>query len=122
MIGPDKSRDPAAASLGRTLDKTEAVAAEVQRASDDLAVINTVLEQELPEQVQVGDVAQAIEHTSHLEKKLAQSAETLAEVNAALTQEIEKRIEATTERDENQAVIDKLTARQRPPRSAPAED
>ncbi|MBT2324263.1 hypothetical protein J7E62_18085 [Variovorax paradoxus] len=93
-----------AAPLDRTLDKTEAVAAEVQRASDDLAVINTVLEQELPEDVQVGDVAQAIEHTGQLEKRLAESAETLAEVNAALAQEIEKRKEAT--------------GKERPPRAA----
>jgi len=119
MIGANISRNQVPSSLDHTLDKTEAVAADVQRASDDLAVINTVLEQELPEEVQVGDVAQAIEHTGQLEKKLAQSAETLAQVNAALTQEIEKRIEATIERDENQAVIDKLTARQQPrPQSA----
>jgi hypothetical protein len=90
MTGQGKP-DRAAAPLDQALDKTEAVAAEVQRASDDLAVINTVLEQELPEEVQVGDVAQAIEHTGQLEKRLAESAETLAEVNAALAEEIEKR-------------------------------
>ncbi len=85
----------AAAQLDRTLGKTEAVAADVQRASEDLAVINTVLEQELPKDVQVGEVAQAIEHTGQLEKKLAASAQQLAEVNAALAHEIEKRNEAT---------------------------
>jgi hypothetical protein len=90
MTGQGKSDRPAA-PLDQTLDKTEAVAAEVQRASDELAVISTVLEQELPEEVQVGDIAQAIEHTGQLEKRLAESAETLAEVNAALAEEIEKR-------------------------------
>jgi hypothetical protein len=90
MTGQGKPARPAA-PLDQTLEKTEAVAAEVQRASDDLAVINTVLEQELPDDVQVGDVAQAIEHTGQLEKRLAESAETLAEVNAALAEEIEKR-------------------------------
>jgi hypothetical protein len=92
MAGQSKP-DRAAAPLDQALEKTEAVAAEVQRASDDLAVINTVLEQELPDEVQVGDVAQAIEHTGQLEKKLAESAETLAEVNATLAEEIEKRTE-----------------------------
>jgi hypothetical protein len=96
MAGQSKP-ERAAAALDQTLQKTEAVAAEVQRASDDLAVINTVLEQELPDEVQVGDVAQAIEHTGQLEKKLAESAETLAEVNATLAEEIEKR----TERERN---------------------
>ena len=98
-------------SLERTLEKTEAVAADVQRASDNLAVVNTVLEQELPDEVQVGEVAQAIEHTSQLEEKLARSAETLAEVNAALSEEIEKRLEITAQRDESQAQAEELKAR-----------
>ncbi|MEJ7687600.1 MAG: hypothetical protein WKG52_11740 [Variovorax sp.] len=72
------------------MDKTEAIAADVQRASEDLAVINTVLDQELPKDVQVGDVAQAIEHTGELEKKLADWAQQVAEVSAALAHEIEK--------------------------------
>lgn len=91
MTARSQSQKQAEPSLDQTLEKTETVAAEVQRAADDLAVVNTVLEQELPDDVQVGDVAQAIEHTGRLEKKLAQSAEALAEVNAALSQEIEKR-------------------------------
>ena len=98
-------------SLEQTLEKTEAVAADVQRASDNLAVVNTVLEQELPVEIQVGEVAQAIEHTSQLEEKLAKSAEKLAEVNAALSEEIEKRLEATAERDESQALAEKLKAK-----------
>ena len=92
MPGPS-TQDRATTPLDQTLEKTEAVAAEVQSASDNLAVINTVLEQELPDDVQVGDVAQAIEHTGQLEKKLAESAEALAEVSATLAQEIEKRTE-----------------------------
>ncbi|VTU28384.1 hypothetical protein [Variovorax sp. PBL-E5] len=121
MARPHTSRDRAPASLDQTLDKTEAVAADVQRASDNLAVINTVLEQELPDDIQVGEVAQAIEHAGQLEKKLAQSAETLAEVNAALTQEIERRVEVTAERDENQAMIDKLNTKARSSRGASTE-
>lgn len=94
MAGQSKSRNRAATALDQTLEKTETVAAEVQHASDNLAVINTVLEQELPDEVQVGDVAQAIERTGELEKKLAKSAEALAEANEALAKEIEKRAES----------------------------
>ena len=99
---------------GPTLDqaagKTGAVAADVQRASEDLLVINTVLEQELPDELQVGEVAQAIEHTGHLEKKLAESAESLAEVHAVLAQEVEKRKVVTAQRDASRALVDKLSA------------
>ena len=56
--------------------------------------MNTVLEQELPVEVLVGEVAQAIEHTGDLEMKLAKSAEQLAEVSAALAQQIGKRAAA----------------------------
>ena len=78
-------------TLDRTLAKNEKVAADVQGASDQLAVVATVLEQELPDSVQVGEVAQAIEHASQLEKQLARSAQALTEVNEALATEIERR-------------------------------
>lgn len=108
MAGQPQTSPRGTTSLDRTLQKSEQVAADVQRASDNLAVVNTVLEQELPAEVQVGEVAQAIEHTSQLEEKLARSAEKLAEVNAALSEEIEKRLEATAERDKSQALTEKL--------------
>ncbi len=110
MAGKQPTSPRGDTSLERTLEKTEAVAADVQRASDNLAVVNTVLEQELPEEMQVGEVAQAIEHTSQLEQKLAKSAETLAEVNAALNEEIEKRLEITAQRDESLAEAEELKA------------
>ncbi|MGJ7556401.1 hypothetical protein ACSFBX_16655 [Variovorax sp. RB2P76] len=111
MAGHSQTSPRGTTSLDHTLKKSEQVAADVQRASDNLAVVNTVLEQELPEEVQVGEVAQAIEHTSQLEEKLAKSAEKLAEVNAALSEEIEKRLEATAERDESLALAEKLKAK-----------
>jgi phage-related minor tail protein len=97
------------ALLDRTLEKTGKVAADVRRASHDLLVVNTVLEQELPEEVQVGEVAQAIAHTGELEKKLARSAEMLAQVNAALAKEIAKRVEVTEQLDQSQALVEKLS-------------
>ncbi|MDP9600822.1 hypothetical protein SAMN05518845_101418 [Variovorax sp. YR750] len=111
MAGKPQKPSRGTTPLDQTLEKSEQVAADVQRASDNLAVVNTVLEQELPEEVQVGEVAQAIEHTSQLEEKLAKSAEKLAEVNAALSEEIEKRLEVTAERDESQALAEKLKAK-----------
>ncbi|AGU49920.1 hypothetical protein VAPA_1c28240 [Variovorax paradoxus B4] len=111
MAGQPQTVPPGKTSLDKTLKKSEEVAADVQRASDNLAVVNTVLEQELPDEVQVGEVAQAIEQTGQLEEKLAKSAEKLAEVNAALSKEIEKRREVTAERDESQALAEELKAK-----------
>ncbi len=108
MAGQSNSQPEPRMPLEQTPAKTQAVAADVKRASEDLLVINTVLEQELPDELQVGEVAQAIEHTGQLEKKLAESAESLAEVHAALKVEIEKRKAVTAERDAKQALVDKL--------------
>ena len=56
--------------------------------------------------------ADSLKHElSQLEEKLAKSAEKLAEVNAALSEEIEKRLEVTAERDESQALAEKLKAK-----------
>ena len=99
------------AALGQTLKNNVAVAEDVQRAAHDLSIVNTVLEQELPEDVQTGEVAQAIAHTGEIEKKLAESAEKLAQVNAALAKEIEKRVEVTQQRDQSRAVARELLRR-----------
>lgn len=109
------SPNPSAAApepLQQALRQSEAVTAEVQHASDHLAVVGTVLEQNLPEEVQVGDVAQALNHTVELEKKLAASAETLAKVNAVLEDEIEKRSELSERLDEAHAMVEKLASGQ----------
>ncbi|MDP9901811.1 hypothetical protein [Variovorax ginsengisoli] len=94
--------------LHQTLAQNVEVAAQVQQASDDLSIVSTVLEQEIPDEIQVGDVAQAIAHTSELEKKLAQSAEKLTEVNEILSKEIKRRIEVTEQRDQSRALVEKL--------------
>ncbi len=85
---------PNAPRLQDTLDKTSAVTADIQSASSQVGVIGTVLAQELPDELQVGEVAQALGQTEELEHKLAESAETLADVTAALEHEIQKRREA----------------------------
>ncbi len=95
-------------SLHHTLVKNVEVAKEVQRASEDLSIVSTVLEQEIPDEIQVGDIAQAIAHTSELEKKLAESAEKLSQVNETLSREIKRRIEVTEQRDESRALVEKL--------------
>lgn len=78
--------DDATASLERTIDKAKEVAAEIRQAADHLAVVNTVLETQLPDHVQVGEVAQALDHSDAVEKQLNESAERLEEVNAELEQ------------------------------------
>jgi septal ring factor EnvC (AmiA/AmiB activator) len=90
-----------AAGLQGPLAKTEAVTAEIERASAHALVIGTVLAKELP-------VAQAIEQTEDLEQKLAESAETLADVSAALETEIAERGKLSDELAASREAIEQL--------------
>ncbi len=76
----------AADSLENVIDKAKEVAAEIQQAADNLAVANTVLQEQIPDEVQVGEVAQALGQSDEVEKIITKSAETLDQVNS----EIEK--------------------------------
>ena len=96
-------------NLEETHKKTKAVTAAIERASDHAGVIGTVLEQELPDEVQVGEVALAIEQTEELERKLAESATTLALVTAELGREVKKRRAVTEKLNQTQARVDELS-------------
>ena len=94
--------------LLKPLQKTEAVTADLEYAADHAMVIGTVLAKELPVDVQVGEVAQAIEQTGELKDKLAESAETLTEVSAELEQEITKRRAVARQLEASRAQVEAL--------------
>ena len=96
-------------SLNVAHEKTKAVEFEIRKASDHAAVIGTVLAQQLPDEVQVGEVAQAIEQTEDLEQKLAESAATLANVSAELGREIKKRRHVSEELNKSEARVARLS-------------
>jgi len=91
MTGKTEPDPQAARKLEETIDKAKEVAAEIKQAADDLAVVNTVLEKRLPDDVQVGEVAQALDHSDAVEKTLTKSAEMLDEVNDALDDQAAKK-------------------------------
>ena len=74
----------AGAALESAIEKAKEVAADIQQAADNLAVVNTVLETNLADNLRVGEVAQALDHSGEVEKTLAKSVKALEEVNAAL--------------------------------------
>ncbi|MDB5891483.1 MAG: hypothetical protein JWP47_2314 [Polaromonas sp.] len=69
----------------------EAVKEKVEHSAAELVVINAVLKQEVPPEVQTGDVAQALEKTDLLEIKINEAAQELEEVNKVLAEEVEQR-------------------------------
>ena len=78
-------------SLERALDQNEAIQETVEQSAAELCVINAVLKQEVPDHVQIGDVAQALQKTDELESRIQSSAEHLEQVNQALKAEIQVR-------------------------------
>ena len=67
-------------SLERALDQNEAIQDTVEQSAAELCVINAVLKQEVPDHVQTGEVAQALQKTDELESRIQTSADDLAQV------------------------------------------
>ena len=103
------SQDPTAlftsTSLERALDQNEAIQATVEQSAAELCVISAVLKQEVPEHVQTGDVAQALQKTDELETRIQTSAENLEQVNQALKEEIQARVDLERQLASTQAEL-----------------
>lgn len=85
MTAPPETTDgKSTATLQKAIAEAKQVAAEIRDAADHLAVVNTVLQDQIPDDVQVGEVAQALAQSEEVEKNVAKSAETLDSVNNAL--------------------------------------
>lgn len=69
------------------LEKNKAARETVKEAAEDLAVVHTVLETEVPPAQRSDELDQAVSQTDHLQKKLDETAEVLHEVNQALESE-----------------------------------
>lgn len=91
--------------LERALDQNEAVKDTVAQSADELLVINTVLKQEIPDDLQTGEVAQALQKTDQLETRIQASAEDLAQVNQVLEQEIDERASLEQELAKTKAAL-----------------
>lgn len=77
--------------LGDALDKNKAAQETVKEAAEDLAVVHTVLDTELPPAGRSEQLGQAVTQTEKLQKKLDQTADVLNEVNQALHSEADAR-------------------------------
>ena len=112
MSKPSLASDAAAATpLERALDQNATVKDTVELSSAELAVINTVLKHELPNDVIKGVVAKALEKTDELEVKIQETAQELAEVNQLLAQEIDARTDLEGEVATIKAELDREKAK-----------
>ena len=88
---PQPSASQLPTPLARALEQNETALGSVEQSAAELVVINAVLKQEIPDDVQTGDVAQALQKTDALETKISDAAQDLAAVNEVLAQEIDER-------------------------------
>lgn len=95
-------------SLERALDQNEAIQETVEQSAAELCVIHAVLKQEVPEHVQTGDVAQALQKTDELESRIQTSADNLEQVNQALKEEILVRADLERQLAATQAELDQV--------------
>ena len=111
MADNSSPSSPATAStpLERALDQNENVKHAVEMSAAELLVINTVLKQELPDHLQIGEIEQALEKTDALEIKISETVEDLAQVNDALAQEIDVRASLEREQAATKAALARAT-------------
>lgn len=100
--------------LEHALDQNEAIQESVEQSAAELCVVSAVLSRKIPDHVQTGEVAQAIQRTEELEDRIQTSADDLAKVNQALKSEISARADLERQLAAAQA---ELSRAQAPPQS-----
>jgi hypothetical protein len=81
---PTPSRPATEKVIAEALEKNKAATEDVKQAADDLAVVHTVLDQNLRDAVQDGDIEQAVEHAGQITRELDAAAKKLDSVNETL--------------------------------------
>ena len=95
--------------LERALEQNETAQGIVEQSAAELVVIHAVLKQELPDHMQTGDVAHALQRTDELEMKISDTAQELAQVNEVLAQEIGERVDLERELAATKAALAQAT-------------
>lgn len=98
-----------ATPLGRALEQNETALDSVEQSATELVMIHAVLTQEIPDEVQIGEVAQALQKTDELEIKMNGAVQELAQVNEVLAQEIDERADLECELAETKAALVEAT-------------
>ena len=108
---PAQVSDGARAPLGETLNQSIEVKEKIEGVGDELLILNTVLKQEIPEKLQTGEVAQALEKHEELETIVQECVDDLAEVNVALEEEVALRQQLEQQLAQSQAELAKAASR-----------
>ena len=89
--------NPLPTPLAEALDQSQTVQSDLVKSAAELMLVHAVLKQELPENIQTGEVAEALQKADDLETKISDTAEDLAQVNDVLEQEIVARADLQSE-------------------------
>lgn len=112
------STEGAHPSLTQTLNQTIEVKEKIVGVGDELLIVNTVLKQEIPEKLQTGEVAQALDKHEELETIVQECVGDLAEVNEALEEEVARRRRLERQLAQSQVELAKSQAAQGNPDKA----
>ena len=106
---PISNATDSSTQLERALEQNETAQGIVEQSAAELVVIHAVLKQELPDHMQTGDVAHALQRTDELEIKISDTAQELAQVNEVLAQEIGERVDLERELAATKAALAQAT-------------
>ena len=108
-MSPHPNASLTSTPLEHALDQNEAIQATVEQSAAELCVVNAVLQQQVPEHIKTGDVAQALQRTDELEERIQASADNLEQVNHALKEEIQARADLERQLAAAQAALEQAT-------------
>ncbi|APW40596.1 hypothetical protein RD110_09790 [Rhodoferax koreense] len=94
--------------MAQALNQTVEVKDKIVGVGDELLIVNTVLKQEIPEKLQTGEVAQALDKHEELESIVQECVEDLVEVNEALEEEVARRRRLERQLAQSQAQLAKV--------------
>jgi C4-dicarboxylate-specific signal transduction histidine kinase len=97
--------------LAGALNQNQTVQSDLEDSAAELLLIHAVLKKEVPEHVQTGEVADALQKADDLETKISDTAQDLAEVNGVLAQEIDARADLESELTATKAELAKEKAK-----------
>lgn len=84
----DHQNSPRSSKVSDALEANRQASESVQRAADELAVVHSVLDKEVPKKVLSEDVDEAVERAGAIEKKLSKSSKKLQESSQTLKREL----------------------------------
>ena len=114
MMTKASSQAPQNRPITKALAQNDAVKGAVEQSANELLVVNAVLQKNIPDSAQKGDLAVALQKSEIIGDAIHESADELQAVNKLLEHEVDERIALERELLATKAALEKAQAQAQP--------